>query len=188
MLNGKFRDRDIGSGTSVWEFSEDVRGGKMTLADFMDAEAGMSRLRWPLHDDGHGLDNGVDGRSAWAWACHQTPRSRRRIPRRKVVARMVGQRIVDMVKENLTIDKILNERGFRERDHGERRHWWFDQRHAVHLFGHRRPSWRRVQPRRLGSARPRHAVPREPHALRQIPDGGLLLCRVAFAGGDQRDR
>ena len=43
MLNGKFRDRDIGSGTSVWEFSEDVRGGKMTLADFMDAEAGMSR-------------------------------------------------------------------------------------------------------------------------------------------------
>ena len=43
MLNGKFRDRDIGSGTSVREFSEDVRGGKMTLADFMDAEAGMSR-------------------------------------------------------------------------------------------------------------------------------------------------
>ena len=43
MLSSKFRDRDIGSGTSVWEFSEDVRGGKMTLADFMDAEAGMSR-------------------------------------------------------------------------------------------------------------------------------------------------
>ena len=43
MLNGKFRDRDIGSGTAVWEFSEAVRGGQMTLQDFMDAEAGMSR-------------------------------------------------------------------------------------------------------------------------------------------------
>src|SRR5260370_27594479 len=43
MLNGKFRGQDIGSGTNVWSFSEDVRAGKMSLADFMDAEACMSR-------------------------------------------------------------------------------------------------------------------------------------------------
>src|SRR5689334_20653091 len=41
MLNGKFRGEDIGSGTNVWSMSEDVRAGKMSLADFMDAEAGM---------------------------------------------------------------------------------------------------------------------------------------------------
>ena len=43
MLNGKFRGQDIGSGTNVWSMSEEVRAGKMTLADFMDAEACMSR-------------------------------------------------------------------------------------------------------------------------------------------------
>ena len=43
MLNGKFRGQDIGSGTDVWKFSEAVRAGEMTLADFMGAESGMSR-------------------------------------------------------------------------------------------------------------------------------------------------
>ncbi|MDP9013464.1 MAG: dihydroxy-acid dehydratase [Pseudomonadota bacterium] len=43
MLNGKFRGRDIGSGTDVWKFSEAVRGGTMTLDEFMTAESGMSR-------------------------------------------------------------------------------------------------------------------------------------------------
>ncbi|HEY6452333.1 MAG TPA: IlvD/Edd family dehydratase [Steroidobacteraceae bacterium] len=43
MLNGKFRGCDIGSGTDVWKFSEAVRGGGMSLEDFMSAESGMSR-------------------------------------------------------------------------------------------------------------------------------------------------
>src|SRR6202041_3420961 len=43
MLSGKFRGRDIGSGTDVWKFSEAVRGGRMPLKDFMAAETGMSR-------------------------------------------------------------------------------------------------------------------------------------------------
>jgi dihydroxy-acid dehydratase len=43
MLNGKFRGRDIGSGTDVWKFSEAVRGGKMSMDDFLAAESGMSR-------------------------------------------------------------------------------------------------------------------------------------------------
>src|SRR3982074_144813 len=43
MLNGKFRGCDIGSGTDVWKFSEAVRGGKMSMDNFMAAESGMSR-------------------------------------------------------------------------------------------------------------------------------------------------
>jgi dihydroxy-acid dehydratase len=43
MLNGKFRGRDIGSGTDVWKFSEAVRAGTMSLGEFMGAESGMSR-------------------------------------------------------------------------------------------------------------------------------------------------
>jgi dihydroxy-acid dehydratase len=45
MLNGKFRGRDIGSGTDVWRLSEDVRAGEMPLSEFTAAEAGMSRSK-----------------------------------------------------------------------------------------------------------------------------------------------
>src|ERR1700724_4408084 len=43
MLNGKYRGEDIGSGTNTWKFSEMVKAGEMTLADFMAAEQGNSR-------------------------------------------------------------------------------------------------------------------------------------------------
>jgi len=43
MLNGKFRGKDIGSGTDVWKFAEDVRAGTMSLEEFAEAEACMSR-------------------------------------------------------------------------------------------------------------------------------------------------
>ena len=45
MLNGKYKGKDIGSGTDVWKFSEAVRAGDMSLKDFMAAESGMSRSR-----------------------------------------------------------------------------------------------------------------------------------------------
>jgi dihydroxyacid dehydratase/phosphogluconate dehydratase len=35
MLNGKFRGRDLGSGTDVWRFSEDMRAGLMSQQEFM---------------------------------------------------------------------------------------------------------------------------------------------------------
>src|SRR5579862_9791806 len=43
MLNGKHQGRDIGSGTVVWQLSEQVKAGTITLHEFMSAEAGMSR-------------------------------------------------------------------------------------------------------------------------------------------------
>ena len=43
MLNGKFRGEDIGSGTDVWKFSEQVKAGTMSLKEFSEAEACMSR-------------------------------------------------------------------------------------------------------------------------------------------------
>ena len=64
MLNGNFRGQPIGSGTGVWQMSEDVRAGKMTLADFFEAEACMSRSRRALHDHGHGVHHGQHGGSA----------------------------------------------------------------------------------------------------------------------------
>lgn len=45
MLNGKFRGRDIGSGTDVWKFDAEVKAGRMSQEEFTAAEAGMSRSR-----------------------------------------------------------------------------------------------------------------------------------------------
>ena len=42
MLNGHYKGREVGSGTDIWRFGEDVKAGKMSLADFLDAEAGMA--------------------------------------------------------------------------------------------------------------------------------------------------
>ena len=78
MLNGNYRGKPIGSGTDVWKFSEDVRAGRMTSAEFKQAESCMSRSSRPLHDHGHGLDHGQHGRSAGRDPAGQCRHSRRR--------------------------------------------------------------------------------------------------------------
>jgi dihydroxy-acid dehydratase len=45
MLTGTFRGAPLGCGTDVWRLSEDVRGGKLSQADFMAAESSMIRSR-----------------------------------------------------------------------------------------------------------------------------------------------
>src|SRR6266436_1722016 len=43
MLNGHYRNQLIGSGTAVWQFSEAVRAGRMSMAEFQEAESAQSR-------------------------------------------------------------------------------------------------------------------------------------------------
>jgi dihydroxy-acid dehydratase len=45
MLTGTFRGAPLGCGTDVWRLSEDVRGGKLSQADFLAAESSMIRSR-----------------------------------------------------------------------------------------------------------------------------------------------
>jgi dihydroxy-acid dehydratase len=45
MLSGKFQGRDLGSGTGVWQMSEQVRAGKMRLEEFNSAESCMHRSK-----------------------------------------------------------------------------------------------------------------------------------------------
>ena len=42
MLNGKYQGQDIGSGTDLWRFSEELKAGSMSQREFMEAEACMS--------------------------------------------------------------------------------------------------------------------------------------------------
>ena len=45
MLSGHFRGKIVGSGTGVWQMSEEVRAGRMSLARFNAAESCMHRSK-----------------------------------------------------------------------------------------------------------------------------------------------
>ena len=111
MLNGKFRGQDIGSGTSVFRFSEDVRSGAMPMCDFQDAESCMSRSA------GHCMTMGTASTMAcMVEALGIAMPTNAAIPavdsRRYTLAHRVGARIVEMVREDLRISKILKREAF----------------------------------------------------------------------------
>jgi L-arabonate dehydrase len=111
MLNGKFRGRDIGSGTDVWRFSEDLKIGRMTQDEFSEAESCMSRSA------GHCMTMGTASTmGAMAEALGLALPHNSTIPavdsRRSVLAQMSGRRIVEMVREDLKLSKILKREAF----------------------------------------------------------------------------
>jgi dihydroxy-acid dehydratase len=111
MLNGKFRGTDIGSGTDVWKFSEDVRSGAMSMCEFMDAEACMSRSA------GHCMTMGTASTMACiVEALGMGLPSNAAIPaadsRRYALAHLAGRRIVAMVNEDLRMSKVLTRKAF----------------------------------------------------------------------------
>lgn len=111
MLNGKYKGKDIGSGTDVWRFSESVRAGSMTMEEFMEAERGMSRspgtcmtmgtastMASLCEALGIGLPHNAATPAVDAGRTH--------------ISQMVGRRIVKMVEEDLKISKILTKPAF----------------------------------------------------------------------------
>ena len=111
MLNGKFRGRDIGSGTDVWKFSDDLRAGCMTMGAFRDAESCMSR------SNGHCMTMGTASTMAcMAEALGMTLPGAAAIPapdsRRRRTAHLTGNRIVEMVEEDLRPSHILKRPAF----------------------------------------------------------------------------
>ena len=111
MLNGKYRGQDIGSGTDVWRFSEDVKAGKMTLKEFSEAEACMSRSA------GHCMVMGTASTMAsMVEALGLGLPQNAAIPavdsRRNALAHVAGRRIVDLVRDDVKISRILTRAAF----------------------------------------------------------------------------
>ncbi len=111
MLNGKFRGRDIGSGTDVWKFTEEHRAGRMSTEDLYEAEACMARSA------GHCMTMGTASTMASiveALGLQLTGAAA--IPavdsRRMAMAQLAGRRIVDMVDEGLTMSKVMTKESF----------------------------------------------------------------------------
>ena len=111
MLNGRYKGETIGSGTHVWKFDEEMKMGKMTAEDCEFAESCMSR------SIGHCMTMGTASTMAcMVESLGLTLSGAAAIPaadsRKKVMAQLSGRRIVQMVKDDLTIDKILTREAF----------------------------------------------------------------------------
>ena len=111
MLNGRWRDQTIGSGTHVWKFTEMMKRGEMTDEDLLEAEQCMSRSA------GHCMTMGTASTMAsMVEALGLGLPTNAAIPavdsRRYVLAHLAGLRIVQMVKEDLRLSKILTRQAF----------------------------------------------------------------------------
>ena len=111
MLSGKYRGQDIGSGTNVWSMSEDLRAGKITLEEFHEAESCMHRSHGHCMTMGtastmasmvESLGVALPGNAAYPAVD----------ARRNVLARMAGRRIVELVKEDVRLSRILTREAF----------------------------------------------------------------------------
>jgi dihydroxy-acid dehydratase len=110
MLTGKYKGKDIGT-SDVWRFNDAIRSGEMTLEEMRDAEACMGRSR------GHCAVMGTASTMAcMVESLGLTLPGNAAIPaadsRRKVFAQKSGQRIVDMVNEDLKMSDILTREAF----------------------------------------------------------------------------
>ena len=111
MLSGKFQGHDLGSGTGVWQMNEQVRSGEMKLETFFEAESCMHRSK------GHCMTMGTASTMAsMVESLGMSLPGNAAIPavdaRRNTLAQMTGRRIVQMVKDDLGISRILTREAF----------------------------------------------------------------------------
>lgn len=111
MLNGWFRGERMGSGTALWQMSEDVKAGKMSTEDFLEAEQAMSRSSGTCNTMGT-----ASTMASMAEALGMALSGNAAIPavdaRRRVMAQVTGRRIVQMVKDDLKPSDILTKEAF----------------------------------------------------------------------------
>jgi dihydroxy-acid dehydratase len=111
MLNGNYRGESIGSGTVVWRYNEEVKAGRMSVDEFMAAEAGMSRSAGSCMTMGTASTMASMVEALGIALPHNAA-----IPavdsRRQALAQLTGRRIVEMVHEDMILSKILTRAAF----------------------------------------------------------------------------
>lgn len=111
MLNGRFKGECLGSGSFNWMVKEKTLVEKYTPEDIHEAEVGVARSQ------GHCMSMGTASTMAcMVEALGLTLPGAAAIPavdsRKKVMAQLSGRRIVEMVKEDLKLSKILTRQAF----------------------------------------------------------------------------
>jgi Dehydratase family/PAP2 superfamily len=110
MLKGHWKGKDIGT-SDIWRFDAASKLGEITPEEFLEAEACMARTQ------GHCAVIGTASTMAvMVEALGLSLPDNASIPaadaRRKVLSQLSGRRIVEMVKEDLTLSKILTRKAF----------------------------------------------------------------------------
>ncbi len=111
MLNGRFKGECLGSGSFNWMVKEKKLNENYTAEDILEAEIGTARSQ------GHCMSMGTASTMAcMVEALGLTLPGAATIPavdaRKKVMAQLSGRRIVEMVKEDLKLSKILTRKAF----------------------------------------------------------------------------
>ncbi len=111
MLNGQHQGDTIGSGTGVWKLDADLNAGLISENDFVEAEISMNRSK------GHCMTMGTASTMAsMVESLGMALPHNAAIPavdsRRYSNAYLSGKRIVEMVKENLIMSKIVTKKSF----------------------------------------------------------------------------
>lgn len=111
MMRGTFRGRPVGSGTDLWRYSEGVKAGSISAADFRELEGGMNRSAGSCNTMGtastmasiaEALGVALPGNAAIAAVDS----------RRAVLAHMSGRRITELVREDIALSAILTRAAF----------------------------------------------------------------------------
>ncbi len=111
MLNGRFKGECLGSGAFNWMVKEKKLNENYTAEDILEAEIGTARSQ------GHCMSMGTASTMAcMVESLGLTLPGAATIPavdaRKKVMAQLSGRRIVEMVKEDLKLSKILTRKAF----------------------------------------------------------------------------
>lgn len=111
MLNGWYRGERIGSGTFVWKLKDKIKNENFSQEDLTEAEVCSARSA------GHCMTMGTASTMAcMAESLGLTLPGAAAIPavdsRKRVMAHLSGRRIVEMVKEDLKLSKILTRKAF----------------------------------------------------------------------------
>jgi L-arabonate dehydrase len=111
MLNGRFKGECLGSGSFNWMVKEKMLVENYSAEDILEAEIGVARSA------GHCMTMGTASTMAcMAEALGLTLPGAAAIPavdsRKKLLAQLSGRRIVEMVKEDLKLSKILTRKAF----------------------------------------------------------------------------
>jgi len=111
MLNGHWRGVEIGSCSDCWHYHEELRAGRISEADWVEIENSMSR------SNGHCMTMGTASTMAsMVESLGVSLPGNAAIPavdaQRYRLAQLSGRRIVEMVREDLVLSRILTRKAF----------------------------------------------------------------------------
>jgi L-arabonate dehydrase len=111
MLKGIYHGRELGSGTSLLKMAAELSAGTLPMCEFLETESAMNRSK------GHCMTMGTASTMAsMVEALGMSLPENAAIPavdaRRNTLAQMTGRRIVEMVREDLRMSKILTRKAF----------------------------------------------------------------------------